>query len=403
MHDGNPVEVLDSGRSPRRSGWLIGALIVAVVLLGWRLTAGSDPPVAAPAPSSIPLSATPEDPTYPSPGPADTIEDVAFLDSARGYLVQRRCDAATPEPRCARVLLDTVDGGRTWQPRAQIPAFADVFQRLVVEPPNTVLLLEQVGSAALVRSEDGGRSWFRLSIAVSAPAPARAGALVVKQQQSRPCPRGCPITLAWLDLATQQRRPFPTQPAHSDLLVPSEMSADGDVVATLTGADRAVVTMSTDGGLTWSETALPVPLRAGADPAVAVSDVTALAAGGGRAYAFVSVQQVATQPVLSTTYGFRTDDGGATWVDLGLPADLLVPSVAVHGELATTDTAGQILVSTAGGTTWAPVRHGPPETSYLAQDRADGPVFAVAFAEQQPQLFLSFDALGWLPVEVPAG
>jgi len=403
VHDGNPVEVLDSGRSPRRSGWLIGALIVALVLLGWRWTAGSDPPVAAPAPSSIPLSATPADPTYPSPGPDATIEDVAFLDSATGYLVQRRCAAATPEPRCGRLLLATADGGRSWQPLAQIPAFADVFQRLVVEPPNTVLLLEREGSAALVRSEDGGRSWFRLPIAVAVPAPARAGALVVKQQQSRPCPRGCPITLAWLDLATQQRRPFPTQPAHSDLLVPAPMSADGDVVATLTGADRAVVAMSTDGGLTWSETALPVPLGAGEHPTAAVSDVTALAAGGGRAYAFVSVQPVATQPVVPTTYGFRTDDGGATWVDLGLPADLLVPSVVVHGELATTDTAGQILVSTAGGTRWAAVRHGPSEPTYLRQDRADGPVLAVAFAEQQPQLYLSFDALGWLPAEVPTG
>ena len=403
MHDGNPVEVLDSGRSPRRSGWLIGALIVALVLLGWRLAVGSDPPVAAPAPSSIPLSATPTAATYPSSGPADTIEDVAFLDSATGYLVQRRCDTATPEPRCARVLLETVDGGRTWRPAGSIPAFADVFQQLVVEAPKTVILLEQVGSAALVRSQDGGISWFRLPIAVAAPAPAPAGAVVVKQQQPRPCPRGCPITLAWLDPATQQRRPFPTQPAHSDLLVPAPMSADGDVVATLTGADRAVVAMSTDGGLTWSETALPVPVGAGADPAVAVSDVTALAAGGGRAYAFVSVQQVAAQPALPTTHGFRTDDGGATWADLGLPTDLLVPSVVVHGELATTDTAGQVLVSTAGGATWTPVRHGPPETSYLAQDRADGPVFAVAFAEHQPQLFLSFDALGWLPVEVPTG
>ncbi len=153
--------------------------------------------------------------------------------------------------------------------------------------------------------------------------------------------------------------------------------------------------MSTDGGATWTENRLEVPLQEGQEVAAA----QALAAGGGRAYVFI---QVFDEAGVAAKYGFRTDDAGATWTDLRFEEQpFWLPIGLLDGELVSTDLPGRVLLSSAGGTRWAEigsVGNGP----YLSQAVPDGPLLATLLNSQGfASYYVSADGRDWTSIRLP--
>ncbi|MDQ3463169.1 MAG: hypothetical protein M3500_00285 [Actinomycetota bacterium] len=388
-------DVLDSGTPDRPVRWIAAAVVAVLALIGWNVM-GSDSEQAL---DRVVESHAAEPPGVGEPIPdvspsTDHAEQLTFVDDQHGFIVQSTCAQAPGGVPCPRRILATTDGGSSWQSRGPLPSYAQTAYLLVAESERDLTVLD-VSLASVVRSVDGGRSWRQLPITRADPAAAPAGALLV-HDVGRRCSTDCPGSLVWIDPATEELHPLPSQPwagAHRDRSTLST-AWDGDIVAAAAGT-AGLVSMSGDGGQTWIDTRLEVPLAKGQR----IQQSQAMAAGGGRAYAFM---QVFGGLGMEATYGFRTDDAGVTWTDLRFEdQQVWIPAGVIGGELISTDLPGRIFLSSAAGTRWAEagtVAGGP----WLSQTAPDGAVLATVFNYRGEESYhLSTDGRTWTPLTLP--
>lgn len=276
----------------------------------------------------------------------DRADQLTYVDDAHGFLVQYGCPLSDGDSSCPRRILATSDGGASWEARGRIPDYAEHSYQLAAASQDELMLIGAT-LASMTRSVDGGRSWSQLPVTLAEAATAPIGATLV--QSAMQCEQVCHTTLGWIDAAAQELHPLPRRPAAvtGDFQGRPSMSSDGDIVIASVADSAGLVSMSTDGGQAWTDTRLEIPL----DPAKVDQFVQVWAAGGGRAYALVQVYDGVNDT--DSTYGFRTDNGGLTWADLGLVDRAVgLSDGVIDGELITTDMSGQISVSSAGGTSW---------------------------------------------------
>jgi len=396
---GTREDVLDSGTPGRPRRWIAAAGVAIVALVGWNvLGSGPDETIAPIAASQTfePPSGWTVDPEQVVSSNPDQADQLTFVDDQNGFLVQYLCSQSTGGAACPRRLLATTDGGSSWEARATIPVYAEPFHTLLVESELRLALIDTSTLARMARSFDGGRSWRLLPITRAEPAAAPEGALVVADIDPR-CAQECAGPLAWIDPTDQALHLLPSQPAAAEAAFPGLQSVgtDGDIVVGSSAGSAGLVSMSTDGGLSWNEARLDVPQREG----WAQVESRGLAAGNGRAFVFV---QAFDEVGLDATYSFRTDDGGRTWVELPAEGEAAYFPVGVlDGELIATDLPGRIFRSEAGGTRWVEagsLAGGP----YLYQAIPDSPVLATVLNSQgNASYHLSTDLISWTPMPLP--
>ena len=392
-------DVLDSGTPGRSGRWIAVAVVAVLALVGWNLLdtdLDQAAPRAAESRSVDPPAGWVAGPTAEVSAAPDHTGQLTFVDAQHGFLVQDLCSLSTGGAPCPRRILATGDGGSSWESRARIPAYAEGFYTLHAVSDMDLILIDTLSVVRVIRSFDGGRSWQPRPLLDAEPAPAPPGAPLV-WGGSQPCAPDCRPPLSWIDPITLELHVLPTQPAAwtRDFPPTPSMSPDGDIVAASADDTAGLVSMSADGGQTWTETRFDVPLVNGQT----IQQGFAFAAGGGRAYAFV---QVYDSLGLESTSGFRTDGGGFTWVDLPLEDQpVWFPVGVLDGELISSDLPGRIFRSEAGATRWVEagsLAGGP----YLSQTVPDGPILATALNSQGYEShYLSTDLYDWTPIPLP--
>ncbi|MBA3419627.1 MAG: hypothetical protein H0U09_13190 [Geodermatophilaceae bacterium] len=391
-------DVLDSGTPGGSGRWIAIAVVAVLALVGWNLLdSGPEQAVdrAVDSPAVDPPADRVIEPVPEESLPTDRADQLTFVDDAHGFLVQYACPLTNADASCPRRIVATSDGGASWEVRGPIPPhYAEHYYQLAAASRDQLMLIDGATLASIALSVDGGRSWRQLPVTPAEAAPAPAGATLT--QSAHRCDQVCKTTLGWIDPAALKSHPLPSQPVagSGDVLALPSMSSDGDIVVSSVAGTAGQVSMSTDGGQTWSDTRLEVPLVS----VMSQQYVQVWAAGGGRAYAVVQVYDgVGTE----STYGFRTDDGGLTWADLRLEGQAVGTGGVLGGELITTDLSGQIFVSSAGGTRWDEVGT-VLGTVWLAQTVPDGPVLATMFDDDGEESYqLSIDGRSWVPVSLP--
>lgn len=389
-------EVLDvrpNRPSRNRWLWLAAAAVAVLALLTWNLTTGQRTPTpnATDAEATTPSNNGASDGDE-SPFRAETISDLTFVDDRTGFALYQQCTAEVADAfGCGRRLLTTTDRGATWQPVRWLPSFAGAHELFVVLSADDMVLMDSARPTNVIRSEDGGRSWLELRLRRADPAPLSSGGVVILDGPVR-CDLPCdPVGVSWYDPASSALHPLPTQPTPVELERATTRNVamiDDDIVVsgqTPTGGYAAV---SDDGGLTWSETRLEPTLSAGQ----VIRSARVVAAGGTRLFAFVQV--FGADPV--TTYGFRTDDAGARWTELGWERERVLwdPAVVFDGELVATDYAGQVFASGDEGTRWTPIAD-LPVAEGMTQGRPDGPAILAIPGPAGPTFLLTFDGRSW--------
>lgn len=390
--------MLDSGTPTRLGMWVVVAAIAVLALLGWQLRTPQVPPEV----TDTPVVAAPEPPGEPAAEPlpaewgVDNVAEVTFVDDLNGFAVLQRCSSAVRW--CGRRLLTTTDAGATWEAVRWLPTMADGYNRLMAPSFDELMLLDVDTLADVVRSTDGGRSWVRLPVERADPLPlAAAGVLVLGGPVI--CNRDCePTTVSWFDPATLLLHPLPTQPSAEELARSQSTTAsrvDGDIVVGGTTLTGAYVAFSRDSGRTWSQTRLNPELGTG--HAVMHADVRA--AGGGRAYAFVQIDDGIGGP---STLGYRSDDGGASWLPLPLQRQPFVwpPQALLEGELLVTDLSGHLYLSISGGTSWAEVES--PGDLWITQNAPGETIVGTVWGAEAVQTqYFSRDGHTWVPMRLP--
>lgn len=399
MSEHEHEDVLDTGTPGRLGLWATIGAAAVLALLGWTLHNSPGELAAIPIPiATSPASETSV--TEPAPGPPfpDHVGEFAAADDLHGFLIQYRCGQIRADGSCPRRLLATSDAGRTWESRGPVPSYADSFQALMVASDRELALIDTASFGSLARSIDGGRNWVRLPINRGAPAPVPAGITVLTDFPQACYSTECQAPFAWIDVATQTLHPLPQQPpgGAGRSLRSANTTGDGQFVVSTATVTVGRVAMSVDGARSWTEAVLDIPL----DSDDALLDVRAVSAGNGRAYAFVQVQDGTRG---ATSYGFRTDDAGDTWVGLGLDRQPLTGFDAgvLDGELVTTDSSGRVVVSRDGGTAWTTMYDAPAD-SWLRQIVPDGPLLLTTFDDPAGERYqLCFDGRTFIAARFP--
>lgn len=391
-------DVLDTGTRTRFGPRSALGAIAVVALLGWQLRTSPVPPVvSAPLEVAAPAEAVPE--TVIEQWDTDVVTEVTFVDGRSGFAVQEQCSpSAGAGSGCGRRLLSTSDAGVTWDSLRWIPTLADGYDELLAVSVDELMLLDTATLSGVVRSTDGGQSWVRLPVRQADSRPLAPSSVVVMGAPVI-CNRQCERTsVAWFDPISLTVHPVPAQPTASELTrsqFTRATTAGADVLVSGTTLTGAYAAFSRDGGRSWSEARLDPDLASG--QAVVHSEVTP--AGDGRAYAYV---QVTGRTGESTTFRYRSDDGGANWLPLPVPSPdfLWSPLAVLAGELLVNDDVGRTYLSSGGGTSWVEVTDAPVGMS-LAQTAPDAPIVGTVWRLQSaPQRYLSRDGLSWLPVRL---
>ncbi|MBA3523159.1 MAG: hypothetical protein H0T85_01115 [Geodermatophilaceae bacterium] len=372
------------------------AVLFAVLGGWWLLRDGPEPgaggpSVAGPRSSSASAPAT-TDPDPDSDPDRQTIDQLTFLDEDYGIALRLDCTTINPAGYCHRSLLDTLDGGVTWNVRGALPASSDGYARLLVDSSGPLAVVDENRLAAMVRSADRGATWRPVQLREGPPAPAPPGAQLLTDALPN-CQVGCG-RLLWVDVSGATTHQVPTQPldGDSDLWFAAPGTADG----LLTATDRAgTVAVSPDGGVSWRVTFLPVAVP----PDQTLGGSVVRPSGGDRIYVFV---QLEGSVGLETTYGFRSDDAGVTWTDIGFEGRTVwIPAGVVQGELVTTNLPGGVFLSTDAGTAFTTVPETPP-AMFLSQGDPGGVVLGTVFDQQgRSTYWLSRDGRGWSPLLLP--
>lgn len=369
------------------------ALLVAA--LGWLVL--REPPTEPARPPGA-VTAAPTQSLAPVPAPPPTLDALVFLDDVRAVAVRSDCPVARGQSGvCRRTLLASDDAGRSFTVRGPVPDSADAARLLLADAGGVVALFDQQQLSTLVRSLDGGRSWEEVGLAPGPVAPLPAGTPALTSPVGD-CPERCG-ELFWVDVVTATSHHLPSQPGGPDggFWYASPPTPDGVLAASNA---LGVVAVSADRGRTWNRSPLPGPAPSPTDlPVVLVT-------GRSRVYVFL---RAVDERGLSTALGFRSDDAGASWLDLDYPARPVdgvppqnVPTAVLAGEVLTTNYRDGVLRSRDGGTSFGEIP-GSPEDVRLIQLTADGPVVATRYGVGQPMYWLSRDGWTWTPLSLPQG
>jgi len=256
-------------------------------------------------------------------------------------------------PAAPRVLLVSVNGGRTWSRRGplRIAAELDLLTPriwLAFRSAEPDAYPEQ--KARLLRSDDAGLHWQGLSVPRGAEVVRFASPLIgfaSADAQSCPRPRLDPKDFPAMQLwrTTDGGRSWKALPATCGA---QSSDADIDVVspqlifAVQSGSDRegiSLVRRSTDGGRTW-KTIYREPKRGVFQ--VHFADIR---------HGFIVEDERHNLPYFGYTLVASTRDGGRTWTRHGIPADLPVAFYGNHIWVGH-DLSGVVWHTANGGKSW---------------------------------------------------
>ena len=278
-------------------------------------------------------------------------------------------------------VLRSVDGGRTWA-QARVPLSSDLTAVQFVD----ARIGHAVGHDGVVlRSEDGGASWTRVLDGRS------ANALVLKHMQRVVDAGGNAYDRKLLDEARRNAELGPDKP-FLDLWFAN--ANEGFIV----GAYNLIF-HTADGGKSWQpwfdRTDNPkllnlYSIRPANGTLYIVGEgglLLRLDAAAGRFRALPSVYKGSFFGVLGTSAGvlaygmrghaFLSDDEGRSWraIATGLAASITAGDVGADGRVALVDQAGNLVVSSDGGSTFSRIPVQPPvPLAAVALLRADGAV-----------------------------
>jgi photosystem II stability/assembly factor-like uncharacterized protein len=228
----------------------------------------------------------------------------------------------------------TTDGGRTWTDSASLRAESTVSQVSFADPRHGFLLLGgddgTMGrdSVWLYRTSDGGAHW-----SPAAAAQAQPGRTVASPPGLGQIPPAC----------DKNGLTFPTATA-------------GWIASTCNVRLSDTLLVSQDGGTSWSDQSLPLPVTTCAETTCTVRGPQFVGDAG-----FVTVEP---EPAGATL--LETRDLGQTWERLPLPAGLQYPQITffspTQGVLVAGETqsafGGTFYTTADGGRTWTPVPQG---------------------------------------------
>lgn len=294
--------------------------------------------VAVPLLRSLPDDRTPARPSL----PASMTFQLDFADPDHGFALGSDC--RQPDGPCTLALFATEDGGRSWE-RRPLPdgdkryALGDV----TVHDANTlsvnrVHLDEQWHP---INSDDGGRTWHATTTGPqAAPAPmprdARVHSVCVGEDDTEPA--GCRMGVGTVSSDPGRTAPAPAQPSLIEPVIGRSATAGGHFWAA--GVERTTgrwaLSVSGDGGVTWSTTPVTIP----GEPSML--DPWAVVEGDGVLYA--TLQGSIAKGPFGLLAVFRSDDGGVTWTNTWRATPTTVLQAMLGSPVATAD--GRLLVYT---------------------------------------------------------
>lgn len=348
--------------TPRPNRRLLTALLIvaAAVTLGivqpWR----TDQP--------------PPDPLPDGSGTYTRVQDVQFLDGLVGYAAVTSCPADQSGP-CWTDLAVTADSGLSWEQRSPLPTRGIVHDpaaptrytvRLVAVAAESVVAmvtaerarLPTLGvDAALVRSQDGGRTWSSPQWITRGgrvePAPADAALYAIPAPDCDATARPCARTVGWLDITTAELVTLPIPATYLPTADPAigRGASDGGreiYVAAPTASEplRLVVLSSMDSGLTWNRLDIDTGTSGLSDYTITVASP-----GHDRAYLGVLSPGDGAEPVL-----YELSNAGQRAVPVGVRAghpDFTQLFAVWPGLVSLSSRDGDLWTSTDNGSTWS--------------------------------------------------
>jgi hypothetical protein len=350
------------------AAWVVILPVVGVLL--WAVV-----------PTGHPANVVATPPADPSGGPVGWAD---AGDATHLYATLNKC------PACDARLVGSDDGGRTWTVR-QETLFPEVFD-LDVRGARTLLAPEVhekapvQGHAARI-STDGGRTWADLTTSGTPATKVPAGGwLRCSDAGVRPGTTSSLLgacTLQVLDPAGRTIRPLATPPPGIATGVAEAPAAAGLWVTGFDGSGVPSVSVSRDGGVTWSVHSFPPPVRSSS------GEVRVSTPDGRAVCAMVGVAD-----------GYRSMDGGRTWqpidVNDALSADgadlapaLMLPD-GTHVRQRQTASGFHVLFSPVGARAY--VEGSRPAWPGLAVHMADDGSYT---AHDSRALYRSTDGTNW--------
>lgn len=295
--------------------------------------------VAVPLLRSLPDGQSPARPSL----PASMTFQLDFADPDHGYALGSDC--AKPDGPCTLALFATEDGGKSWA-RRTLPdgderyAFGDMTvhdtNRLTVGRVDTKdQWVGQIGS------DDAGRTWQTTTLGspmAAAPIPRDARVHSICVDEDEEAPAGCRMGVGSASPDLGRTAPAPSQPPLIEPVAGTSATAGGHLwaagVARTTG--RWALSVSADGGVTWSTTPVTLP----GDPTM--TDAWAVVEGDGVLYA--TAQGSIAKGPFGLLAVFRSDDGGVTWTNTWRATPKTILQAMLGSPVATAD--GRLLVYT---------------------------------------------------------
>lgn len=234
-----------TGRARTRQRTQLGAIVAVIVVA-----------LAVPVLRALPFGKEAAAP------PQSTSYLVDFADPDHGYALARTC--VVSNEGCRYTLYRTGDAGKTWQTRTLPPTPDDrttyFAASLYVLGPDEVTIQRPRGNESdRVYTTDGGRSWrtsTTYQAASSVTAPLARGTRLVGPCGDQPYPsQGCDLIGA-IDPDSGTFVPVPLQPPLTGKQL-GEVATEGGtwwVTGLSVTTGRSAISMSNDGGQTWSTT-----------------------------------------------------------------------------------------------------------------------------------------------------